>query len=209
MLGKQKCSKHRILCVLSLHLSQEVSDCVMKARLTGVQFKDAQYSQYTLQSSFTLDVHFPPDVGNIDGPIDWFEGCGDCTGVPAGPSSQRSSSRGCCQPCQTGKDIYPYSPPPLQLCPDVKTASTFGRAVCSADCESRFQCVECAALSLEHLLWKVGSLGKKWLTETEKAFLASTVNHRVVFKKPEQIPHTIHFPVYNWSARPRDTAQEF
>lgn len=109
MLGKQKCYP---LCVLSLHLSQEVSDCVMKARLTGVQFKDAQYSQYTLQSSFTLDVHFPPDVGNIDGPIDWFEGCGDCTGVPAGPSSQRSSSRGCCQPCQTGKDIYPYSPPP-------------------------------------------------------------------------------------------------
>lgn len=50
---------------------------------------------------------------------------------------------------------------------------------------------------------------KSWLTETEKAFLASTVNHRVVFKKPEQIPHTIHFPVYNWSARPRDTAQEF
>lgn len=43
-------------------------------------------------------------------------------------------------------------PPPLQLCPDVKTASTFGRVVCSADCESRFQCVECAALSLEHLL---------------------------------------------------------
>lgn len=67
MLGKQKCYP---LCVLSLHLSQEVSDCVMKARLTGVQFKDAQYSQYTLQSSFTLDVHFPPDVGNIDGPID-------------------------------------------------------------------------------------------------------------------------------------------
>lgn len=113
MLGKQKCYP---LCVLSLHLSQEVSDCVMKARLTGVQFKDAQYSQYTLQSSFTLDVHFPPDVGNIDGPIDWFEGCGDCTGVPAGPSSQRSSSRGCCQPCQTGKDIYPYSPPPPPRC---------------------------------------------------------------------------------------------
>lgn len=150
MLGKQKCYP---LCVLSLHLSQEVSDCVMKARLTGVQFKDAHYSQYTLQSSFTLDVHFPPDVGNIDGPI-------DLKVVEIAPAFQLDPhlrDRLHADAVNLARQVRIFThtaplPPPLQLCPDVKTASTFGRGVCSADCESRFQCVECAALSLEHLL---------------------------------------------------------
>lgn len=31
-----------------------------------------------------------------------FEGCGDCTSFPTGPSSERPTSRWCCHPRQTG-----------------------------------------------------------------------------------------------------------
>lgn len=149
MLGKQKCYP---LCVLSLHLSQEVSDCVMKARLTGVQSKDAHYSQYTLQSSFTLYVHFPPDVGNIDGPID-LKVVEIAPAFQLDPHLRDRLHADAVNLARQVRMLYPYSPPPPRCsCPDVKTASTFGRGVCSADCESRLQCVECAALSLEHLL---------------------------------------------------------
>lgn len=111
MLGKQKCSKHRILCVLSLHLSQEVSDCVMKARLTGVQFKDAHYSQYTLQSSFTLDVHFPPDVGNIDGPID-LKVVEIAPAFQLDPHLRDRLHADAVNLARQVRMLYPYSPPP-------------------------------------------------------------------------------------------------
>lgn len=108
MLGKQKCYP---LCVLSLHLSQEVSDCVMKARLTGVQFKDAQYSQYTLQSSFTLDVHFPPDVGNIDGPID-LKVVEIAPAFQLDPHLRDRLHADAVNLARQVRMLYPYSPPP-------------------------------------------------------------------------------------------------
>lgn len=107
MLGKQKCYP---LCVLSLHLSQEVSDCVMKARLTGVQFKDAHYSQYTLQS-FTLDVHFPPDVGNIDGPID-LKVVEIAPAFQLDPHLRDRLHADAVNLARQVRMLYPYSPPP-------------------------------------------------------------------------------------------------
>lgn len=92
----------------------EVSDCVMKARLTGVQSKDAHYSQYTLQSSFTLYVHFPPDVGNIDGPID-LKVVEIAPAFQLDPHLRDRLHADAVNLARQVRLLYPYGPPPVAV----------------------------------------------------------------------------------------------